>query len=151
MARKKLEPVRQFEIAKPCPEDWEAMQGDNKQRYCAGCGCFVHNVSEMAVDQAEELLVRPERVCVRVIADQKRGVLTRDGWIPRLMLAGALAATVAGCSEPTNAEPLTGSLAPSTEVRSPQKGSLVEVEKQKEKTEVRQLVGQLSPPPQTKK
>ena len=48
--------------------------------------------------EAELVLTTPERICARITVDASRGVLTKDGWIPRLLLAGAVAATVAGCA-----------------------------------------------------
>ena len=96
----KLTKLRQIHIPEPCSQDWDAMAGDEQQRFCAGCGCFVHNVSELPADKAEELLSKPGRVCTRVHLEAKKGILTRDGWIPRLMLAGAVAASVAGCEPP---------------------------------------------------
>lgn len=77
------------------------MEGDEAKRFCAGCGCFVHNVEQMDAAQAEALLSNQERVCTRLTINAKREILTRDGWIPRLILAGAVAATVAGCQTTT--------------------------------------------------
>ena len=74
------------------------MEGDEAKRFCAGCGCFVHNVEQMDAAQAEALLSNQERVCTRLTISSKREILTRDGWIPRLILAGAVAATVSGCA-----------------------------------------------------
>lgn len=110
----RLTRLRQIAISNPCPEDWDSMEGDQQKRFCAGCGCFVHNVSSLDANEAEKLLDTTERVCTRLIVDKQKGVLTRDGWVPRLLLAGAIAATVAGCSNET-AQPLTGS--PATPVK----------------------------------
>ena len=104
----KLELLTQVRIEKPCLEDWDEMSGDEQNRHCAGCGCCVHNVAEMSAIDAESLLSRPERVCARFTVDAKQNVLTRDGWIPRLLLAGAIAATATGCA------PTKTSLATST-------------------------------------
>lgn len=81
------------------------MEGDEKKRFCAGCGCFVNNIEAMEPDEAEATLRQTGRVCTRVTMDAQRGVLTRAGWVNRLLVAGAVAITVAGCStEGTNAE-----------------------------------------------
>ena len=101
----KLNHLRQIEIATPCPEDWDTMEGDERKRFCAGCGCFVNNISAMDASEAETLLSSIDKTCTRILVDPKKGILTRDGWIPRLVIAGAVAATVAGCSE---THPLTG-------------------------------------------
>jgi type IV pilus biogenesis protein CpaD/CtpE len=94
----KLNRLRQIEIPTKCPEDWEAMDGGEAKRFCSGCSCFVHNLSAMKANEAEQVLNTPERVCARITVDANRGVLTKDGWIPRLLLAGAVAASVAGCA-----------------------------------------------------
>lgn len=94
------------------------MEGNQQKRFCSGCGCFVHNVSNLDAQEVEKLLDTTERVCTRLIVDKQKGVLTRDGWVPRLLLAGAIAATVAGCSNET-AQPLTGSSVPIKAVPTP--------------------------------
>ncbi len=94
----KLKRLRQIEIPTKCPEDWEAMEGGATKRFCSGCNCLVHNLSSMNALEAEQVLNTPERICARITVDASRGVLTKDGWIPRLLLAGAVAATVAGCA-----------------------------------------------------
>ena len=94
----KLNRLRQIEIPTKCPEDWDAMEGGDAKRFCSGCSCFVHNLSAMKANEAEQVLNTPERVCARITVDANRGVLTKDGWIPRLLLAGAVAASVAGCA-----------------------------------------------------
>jgi len=97
----KLTRLPQIRIDKPCPEDWDKMEGNEKTRFCASCGCNVNNIGEMSVDEAEQLLNSPSRVCARATFDAKKGILTRDGWIPRLLVASAMAASVAGCSDTT--------------------------------------------------
>lgn len=101
MSKSKLTRLKLFQIATPCHEDWDKMEGDDQKRFCAGCGCFVNNLAAMSATEAEELLSSTERVCTRATFDTKRGVLTRDGWIPRLVLAGAIAAIAAGCNTTT--------------------------------------------------
>jgi hypothetical protein len=101
----KLELLRQVKIEKPCPADWDMMTGDEQKRHCAGCGCDVINVAEMSSSEAETLCSSTERVCIRLTVDDQQSVLTRDGWIPRLLLAGAIAATVAGCGHHESADP----------------------------------------------
>ncbi len=98
----------QITIDKPCPENWDAMVGDEQKRFCKGCGCHVHNLDELTPDAAEALLESPGRTCVRMTTDPKKGILTKKGWIPRLALAGALAASVAGCTETNTGEASIG-------------------------------------------
>lgn len=97
-AMSNFERLRQIKIANPCNENWDAMQGDDKKRFCAGCRCFVHNIGALSPEEAEAALNQPGRVCTRVVMDPERGVLTRSGWVSRLLVAGAVAVTVAGCA-----------------------------------------------------
>ena len=94
----KLSKLRQIAIAKPCPEDWDRMAGDDQRRFCTGCGCHVHNIAEYDADEAEQLLAQPGRVCTRIVTDAQKGILTRSGWIPRLALTGAVVAAANGCT-----------------------------------------------------
>lgn len=77
------------------------MEGDEQRRFCSGCGCFVNNLSEMTADESETLLSGSGRKCVRATVDAKHGILTKDGWIPRLLLAGAIATMAVGCETNT--------------------------------------------------
>ena len=115
----RLSLIRQVEIESPCPENWDAMSGDEARRFCAGCGCHVHNLAKLPAAEAEQLLSAPERVCARITVDAKKGILTRDGWIPRLLAAGAMAAAAAGASGCT--QELTGDLAVPTASHSAKK------------------------------
>jgi hypothetical protein len=40
--------------------------------------------------------------------DPQRGILTKLGWVPRIALAGALAATVSGCMETNTGDVTVG-------------------------------------------
>lgn len=144
MDPRKLNHLRQIEIANPCPENWDAMAGDEQKRFCAGCGCFVHNISEMPAAGAEALLRQSDKVCTRITVDAKKGILTRDGWIPKLMLAGAMAATVAGCA-PTSADIGTGTTG---SISSDQQGDLLgKVAVQEPKPTPQVFVGDVAVPP----
>ena len=95
----KLEGLRQVRIEKPCSANWHEMEGDEQQRHCSACNHKVNNIAEFTAKQAEELMASPNRVCIRVACDRKQRILTKDGWIPRAIAAGAIAATVAGCTK----------------------------------------------------
>ncbi|HLO97365.1 MAG TPA: hypothetical protein VK171_02115, partial [Fimbriimonas sp.] len=58
-------------------------------------------ISELTAEEAEGVLSKGERVCVRSTSDPKKGILTKEGWIPRLLLAGAVVSTAAGCQTNT--------------------------------------------------
>jgi hypothetical protein len=71
--------IDRLRIATPCSSSWEAMQGDERVRYCAVCSLNVYNFAEMTRDEVRELLVRNEgRVCVRLYRRADGTVLTRD-------------------------------------------------------------------------
>lgn len=56
----------QVRIAAPCGESWEAMDGNARTRFCAGCGHHVHNLSAMSRAEAQDVLARADgRVCIR--------------------------------------------------------------------------------------
>lgn len=58
---------RNVEIKNPCHESWDAMHGDAARRFCDVCAKHVHNLSEMARDEAADLLQAHggEHLCVR--------------------------------------------------------------------------------------
>ncbi len=58
---------RNVEIKNPCHESWDAMHGDAARRFCDVCAKHVHNLSEMARDEAADLLQTHsgEHLCVR--------------------------------------------------------------------------------------
>jgi hypothetical protein len=65
-------------IADPCPEDWHAMTGDARARWCARCALTVTAVAELRLAETEALLAqRDARVCVRAVADADGNVITR--------------------------------------------------------------------------
>ncbi|MBS1726565.1 MAG: hypothetical protein JST51_07570 [Armatimonadetes bacterium] len=116
MKGSKFEKLQRIDVSFQCPENWDSMEGDDRQRFCAGCGCHVHNIAEMPAEEAEALAASTGKVCVRLTVNEKLGVLTKDGWIPRLALAGAIAATAAGCaSSPT---PVAAATTPQAPVQS---------------------------------
>lgn len=58
---------RHVEIKSPCHESWDAMHGDAARRFCDVCAKHVHNLSEMAREEATDLLKAHsgEHLCVR--------------------------------------------------------------------------------------
>jgi hypothetical protein len=77
-------PLDNIKIASPCAADWNAMIGNNRQRYCGECKLNVYNLSGMSRTEAENLLLQSEgRVCVRYFRRSDGTVLTEDcpvGW-----------------------------------------------------------------------
>jgi hypothetical protein len=67
-------PLDVIEVKKPCPADWNRMQGDATKRFCSHCGKFVHNLSEMPADEAERLVCASAgNLCVRFARDAASG------------------------------------------------------------------------------
>src|SRR4051812_9875288 len=72
MSKKTL--VDSVNVASPCSEDWEQMQGDQKIRFCSHCSKSVNNLT--AISRKEALrLVRSAGgdVCIRYIPDPTTG------------------------------------------------------------------------------
>jgi hypothetical protein len=71
--------VHDIRIATPCKANWEAMTGDEKIRFCHQCKLNVYNISEMSLEQAEELIAAKEgRICVRLWRRKDGTLITRD-------------------------------------------------------------------------
>ena len=77
-------PLDNIRIASPCSADWNAMQGDDRKRFCGDCKLNVYNLSGMTRFDAENLLRLSEgRLCVRYFRRPDGTVLTKDcpvGW-----------------------------------------------------------------------
>lgn len=59
--------LRQISIPEECPVDWEAMQGNDRQRFCPSCGKHVYNISAMTPNEAIELIrERNGSLCGRI-------------------------------------------------------------------------------------
>ncbi len=56
-------------ISQPCSQDWNAMRGDDKRRFCEHCQLHVHNLSAMSATEQDALLSRSEgRQCIAYVA-----------------------------------------------------------------------------------
>lgn len=77
-------PLDNIRIASPCSADWDAMQGNERKRFCGECKLNVYNLSGMTSYDAENLLRLSEgKVCVRYFQRADGSVLTADcpvGW-----------------------------------------------------------------------
>lgn len=58
-------------IASPCTEDWDAMDGDERRRFCQKCDKEVVNLSELTGREVERLFKRQrgQELCVRYAFD----------------------------------------------------------------------------------
>lgn len=77
-------PLNNLKVASPCSQDWNAMIGNDRQRFCGDCKLNVYNLSGMTQAEAENLLNNSEgRLCVRFYKRADGTVLTQDcpvGW-----------------------------------------------------------------------
>jgi hypothetical protein len=56
-------------ISHPCPQDWNAMAGDDKRRFCEHCQLYVHNLSALSsAEQCAFFSTTETRKCVRYLA-----------------------------------------------------------------------------------
>lgn len=100
----------QVNIDSPCHESWETMDGSAERRYCGVCRKHVHNLSEMRLDEARDLLARSggEQLCVRYTAEADGTLRFRD-LVPRARLTRNLVRSVfaaivlAACDPPMDA------------------------------------------------
>ncbi len=84
MKAKFTNPLDNIKVASPCSQDWDAMIGTERKRYCRECKLNVYNLSGMTRAEAENLLLNSEgRLCVRFYRRADGSVLTQDcpvGW-----------------------------------------------------------------------
>lgn len=86
-------------IAEPCAEDWSAMSGGDRRRFCAQCTKHVHDLSEMTEPDARALLQQESAPCVRYRVDAEGSIVHR-----RSARVAALAAVLAAAA-PAYADP----------------------------------------------
>ncbi|MFD0893329.1 hypothetical protein KBB96_18040 [Luteolibacter ambystomatis] len=105
---KRIEPP--LVITKPCSANWDAMDGDERKRFCAQCGKHVFNLSAMTEREATDFAQETQgRECVAYVqADEgrihspnlfERKLLWLSARIPRIAAAMALVlpATLVSC------------------------------------------------------
>lgn len=84
MKAKFSSPLNNIKVASPCSQDWDAMIGNERRRYCGECKLNVYNLSGMTKTEAENLILNSEgRLCVRFYRRADGSVLTEDcpvGW-----------------------------------------------------------------------
>jgi hypothetical protein len=72
-------PLEKLRIAKPCPARWEAMEGDDRVRFCQTCKKNVYNLSALQRSEAEALVARHEgNMCATFFQRADGSVLTAD-------------------------------------------------------------------------
>jgi hypothetical protein len=71
--------LSEIEVASPCPTDWNAMQGDEKVRFCSQCNLYVYNLSAMDAEEAADTIAQHDgSLCVRFYRKPDGTILTRD-------------------------------------------------------------------------
>lgn len=73
--------LNRIEVASPCHESWDEMNGDQRERHCDRCEQTVYDLSGLAKTEAEDLVRRTqtgEQVCVRFRRRADGTVLTAD-------------------------------------------------------------------------
>lgn len=73
--------LRNINIASPCSQEWSAMTGNDKTRFCHACQLNVYNFTKMTKSEIAELLNREScsaRVCVSIYRRFDGTVLTKD-------------------------------------------------------------------------
>jgi hypothetical protein len=66
-------------ISYPCPANWNAMEGDERVRFCSQCKLNVYNISEMSKDDARDLIANKEgegQLCIRLYRRPDGTVIT---------------------------------------------------------------------------
>jgi hypothetical protein len=72
-------PLDAVRVASPCKADWDAMQGDDRQRFCGQCEKHVYNLSAMTRAEAEDFVeVAEGKKCIRFFRREDGTILTQD-------------------------------------------------------------------------
>lgn len=69
--------LKDVRVASPCPADWDAMEGDDRRRFCHQCEKHVYNFAAMTEPEIVALLSN-ERVCGRLYRRADGTILTAD-------------------------------------------------------------------------
>jgi hypothetical protein len=73
-----------IQVKNPCPAAWDEMAGDDRRRFCAHCGKYVHNVTAMPRDEAERLVCASAgELCVRFARDPRTSELITLNYRPK--------------------------------------------------------------------
>lgn len=78
-AKRTLPILDDIRVASPCNASWDAMDGDDRVRFCGDCKKNVYNLSAMTRDEAEALITEREgKICARFYRRKDGTVLTTD-------------------------------------------------------------------------
>src|SRR3954447_5134850 len=97
-------------ISQPCSQEWSAMNGDDKRRFCAQCQLHVHNLTAMSATEQHALLSRRgTRQCIAYLASDGAIRVRTGTWLFRqrflrpwraglALIAVLLPAGLSGCA-----------------------------------------------------
>lgn len=103
--------LKQIRITNPCHDNWDAMSGDARSRFCERCETRVVNLSSMTPSEVDDLDTSgEERLCVRFVA-RAEGMpilrsLPRRSFLRRLisMTAIVIPALASACRDDSEGE-----------------------------------------------
>jgi hypothetical protein len=73
--------VPPLRVAKPCPKNWNDMQGDDKRRFCEHCQLHVHNLSAMAERERDALIEQSGgHLCIAYLERADGTMVTPSRW-----------------------------------------------------------------------
>jgi len=83
-----------------CPRDWRALPGNERRRFCDGCGETVHNLSAMEPHEAEQFVEQNADACIRFRTDATGRLAFRS----LALVVLAVTPSLPGCSSLDDAE-----------------------------------------------
>src|SRR5436190_418786 len=87
----KSERLNRLAIASPCAESWQAMSGDERNRFCSRCQKHVHDLSALEEREIEALIEATQgRFCARITRDHFGRMVTREPDVPPFHLPSTL-------------------------------------------------------------
>jgi hypothetical protein len=93
-----------LQVASPCDKNWNAMQGDERKRFCGSCNKHVHDLSQLteheAVSLFEQHRQRGSTPCVTYVRDThgKPKFAPSKGWFARTVSFALALMTLIGCT-----------------------------------------------------
>lgn len=99
---------RRLQILEPCSEDFAAMKGGPKTRFCDKCDKNVHNLSEMTEREADAFLRENARgsICIRMTQTASGDIRYRAPAARRAGFVAAIAFAMAACTGHGDAQEL---------------------------------------------
>ena len=68
-------------VAKPCPKQWDELQGDDRKRFCGECQLHVHNLSAMPERERDEFVAQSGgRLCIAYTQRADGSMVTPSPW-----------------------------------------------------------------------